>query len=58
MYGVFVFEVMCGRRFIEEGKRLLMDWVWGLLEKGEIVSGFDFRMVVMREGSDEVERVL
>ncbi|CAF1740778.1 hypothetical protein Bca4012_043515 [Brassica carinata] len=57
-YGVLVLEVMCGRRPIEEGKRPLMDWVWGLLEKGEIVSGLDPRMVVMREGSDEAERVL
>ncbi|KFK32237.1 hypothetical protein AALP_AA6G215600 [Arabis alpina] len=56
-YGVLVLEVMCGRRPIEEGKKPLMDWVWGLMEKGEHQRGLDPRMA-MTQGSDEAERVL
>uniref|UniRef100_A0A1J3CDJ9 non-specific serine/threonine protein kinase n=1 Tax=Noccaea caerulescens TaxID=107243 RepID=A0A1J3CDJ9_NOCCA len=56
-YGVLVLEVMCGRRPIEEGKEPLVGWVWGLLERSEIVRGLDPRMM-MTGDSDEAERVL
>ncbi|XP_023637135.1 L-type lectin-domain containing receptor kinase VII.1 [Capsella rubella] len=60
-YGILVLEVMCGRRPIEEGKKQLMDWVWGLMEKGEILNGLDPRMMktqAMNHAIDEAERVL
>ncbi|KAL8468031.1 hypothetical protein ACS0TY_031326 [Phlomoides rotata] len=58
-YGVLVLEVMCGRRPIEEGKPPLVEWVWDLLRRGELVSGIDARLRA-RGGLDEeeVERVL
>lgn len=58
-YGVLVLEVMCGRRPIEEGKPPLVEWVWELLRRGELVSGVDARLRG-RGGLDEeeVERVL
>ncbi|VVB07828.1 unnamed protein product [Arabis nemorensis] len=56
-YGILVLEVMCGRRPIEEGKKPLMDWVWGLMEKGEILRGLDPRMTTS-QAIDEAERVL
>ncbi|CAN8308482.1 unnamed protein product [Cochlearia groenlandica] len=57
-YGVLVLEVMCGRRPIEEGKKPLMDWVWGLLEKGEIRQGLDPRMAQGGGVDEAAERVL
>ncbi|XP_010431969.1 PREDICTED: L-type lectin-domain containing receptor kinase VII.1-like [Camelina sativa] len=60
-YGILVLEVMCGRRPIEEGKKPLMDWVWGLMEKGEILNGLDPRMMMteaLNHAIDEAERVL
>lgn len=56
-YGILVLEVMCGRRPVEEGKKPLMDWVWGLMERGEILRGLDPRMT-MSQAIDEAERVL
>lgn len=56
-YGILVLEVMCGRRPIEEGKKSLMDWVWGLMERGEILNGLDPQMI-MTQAIDEAERVL
>ncbi|KAL9285672.1 putative L-type lectin-domain containing receptor kinase VII.1 RLK-Pelle-L-LEC family [Arabidopsis thaliana] len=60
-YGILVLEVMCGRRPIEEGKKPLMDWVWGLMERGEILNGLDPQMMMTQgvtEVIDEAERVL
>lgn len=60
-YGILVLEVMCGRRPIEEGKKPLMDWVWGLMERGEILNGLDPRIMLtqtMTQAIDEAERVL
>ncbi|ESQ38099.1 hypothetical protein EUTSA_v10028484mg [Eutrema salsugineum] len=57
-YGILVLEVMCGRRPIEEGKKPLMDWVWGLMEKGEVMRGLDPRMMVSQAVVEEAERVL
>ncbi|KAL7242441.1 hypothetical protein ACSBR1_014926 [Camellia fascicularis] len=36
-FGVLILEVMCGRRPIEEGKPHLVDWVWELRARGELV---------------------
>ncbi|CAA0393652.1 putative L-type lectin-domain containing receptor kinase VII.1 RLK-Pelle-L-LEC family [Arabidopsis thaliana] len=60
-YGILVLEVMCGRRPIEEGKKPLMDWVWGLMERGEILNGLDPKMMMTQaitQVIDEAERVL
>ncbi|KAK4485234.1 hypothetical protein RD792_007863 [Penstemon davidsonii] len=58
-YGVLVLEVICGRRPNEEGKPPLVDWVWELLRKGELITAVDERLM-SRENLDveEVERVL
>ncbi|GLT29467.1 hypothetical protein SLA2020_043330 [Shorea laevis] len=52
-FGVLVLEVMCGRRPIEEGKPLLVEWVWGLMMKGELLNALDERLG--RGGYNEVE---
>ncbi|KAK4485232.1 hypothetical protein RD792_007861 [Penstemon davidsonii] len=58
-YGVLVLEVICGRRPNEEGKPSLVDWVWELLRKGELITAVNERLT-SRENLDveEVERVL
>ncbi|KAL3820470.1 hypothetical protein ACJIZ3_006375 [Penstemon smallii] len=58
-YGVLVLEVICGRRPNEEGKPPLVDWLWELLRKGELISAVDERLI-SRENLDveEVDRVL
>ncbi|KAL3627779.1 hypothetical protein CASFOL_029142 [Castilleja foliolosa] len=43
-YGVLVLEVICGRRPIEQGKPLLVDWLLELLRKGELINGVDPRL--------------
>ncbi|KAK4485233.1 hypothetical protein RD792_007862 [Penstemon davidsonii] len=58
-YGVLVLEVICGRRPIEEGKPPLVDWVWELLRKGELITAVD-EQLMSRENLDveQVDRVL
>ncbi|KAF7840277.1 L-type lectin-domain containing receptor kinase VII.1 [Senna tora] len=61
MFGILILEVMCGRRPIEEGKASLVEWVWELMVKGQIVNAIDVRMReelggIMNE--EDVERVL
>ncbi|KAF8391343.1 hypothetical protein HHK36_023647 [Tetracentron sinense] len=58
-FGVLILEVACGQRPIEDGKPPLVDWVWGLMEQGELVLALDQRLKAMG-GFDieEVERVL
>ncbi|KAM7492242.1 hypothetical protein LguiA_035163 [Lonicera macranthoides] len=43
-FGVLVLEVVCGRRPIEEGKMGLVDWVFGLMERGELFNAIDERL--------------
>lgn len=58
-YGVLILEVICGRRPIEEGKPPLVEWVWDLLRRGELLSGVDARLRTRGEiDAEEVERVL
>ncbi|CAA7050153.1 unnamed protein product [Microthlaspi erraticum] len=54
-FGVFVLEVVCGRRPIEEGREGIVEWMWGLMEKDKVVDGLDER--IKEKGSFEVERV-
>lgn len=58
-YGVLVLEVMCGRRPIEEGKPPLVDWVWDLTRRGELLNALDDQLRA-KGGFDkeELERVL
>ncbi|PIN04393.1 Serine/threonine protein kinase [Handroanthus impetiginosus] len=58
-YGVLILEVICGRRPIEEGKPTLVEWVWELLRRGELLYAVDTRLRA-RGGlnEEEVERVL
>ncbi|GFZ03050.1 concanavalin A-like lectin protein kinase family protein [Actinidia rufa] len=58
-FGTLILEVMCGRRPIEEGKATLVDWVWELMGRGELVQALDERL--RRKGGfdeEEVDRVL
>ncbi|KAI3466678.1 hypothetical protein Pfo_023341 [Paulownia fortunei] len=58
-YGVLILEVMCGRRPIEEGKQPLVDWIWQLLRRGELLTAVDARLRARGEmEEEEVERVL
>eukprot|EP00268_Persea_americana_P050721 TRINITY_DN5537_c1_g3_i1.p1 TRINITY_DN5537_c1_g3~~TRINITY_DN5537_c1_g3_i1.p1 ORF type:complete len:686 (+),score=53.60 TRINITY_DN5537_c1_g3_i1:148-2205(+) len=57
--GVLVLEVVCGRRPVEEGSPPLIEWVWGLMEKGKLVMALDQRLRLKGGPQDEeVERVL
>ncbi|ESQ54422.1 hypothetical protein EUTSA_v10027026mg [Eutrema salsugineum] len=40
-FGVFVLEVVCGRRPLEEGKEGIVEWMWGLMENDQVVDGLD-----------------
>ncbi|KAK6124352.1 hypothetical protein DH2020_041922 [Rehmannia glutinosa] len=58
-YGVLILEVISGRRPIEQGKQPLVEWLWELYRKGELVSGVDPRLRAIGEVDEEkVERVL
>lgn len=58
-FGILVLEVVCGRRPIEEGKPNLVDWLWRLMERGELLSALDERLKAKDSYTDEeVERAL
>ncbi|KAF8094336.1 hypothetical protein N665_0365s0022 [Sinapis alba] len=54
-FGVFVLEVVCGRRPIEEGREGIVEWMWGLMEKDQVVDGLDERLKV--RGRFEIKEV-
>ncbi|KAG2319354.1 hypothetical protein Bca52824_012567 [Brassica carinata] len=58
-FGVFVLEVVCGRRPIEEGREGIVEWMWGLMERDQVVDGLDERLKVRgRFEIKEVEMVM
>ncbi|KAJ9690470.1 hypothetical protein PVL29_012891 [Vitis rotundifolia] len=58
-FGVLILEVICGRRPMEEGKPHLIDWLWELMRKGELVLAVDERLRSRGElDEEEVEKVL
>lgn len=60
-FGVLVLEVVCGRRATEEGKPWLIDWVRGVMEKGELTTAVDERLKGENGGNvkiDEVEKMV
>lgn len=58
-FGILVLEVMCGRQPIEEGKPNLVDWVWELMCRGELIFALDEKLRAKGGFDDEeVERVL
>ncbi|KAK6133449.1 hypothetical protein DH2020_032817 [Rehmannia glutinosa] len=58
-YGVLILEVICGRRPIEEGKPPLVNWVWQVLRRDELVTAVDPRLRARWEmNGEEVERVI
>lgn len=58
-FGVLILEVMSGRRPIEEGKRNLVDRMWSLTERSELLSVLDERLKAKGGYADEVvEKVL
>ncbi|KAL6574001.1 L-type lectin-domain containing receptor kinase VII.1 [Orobanche hederae] len=55
-YGALVLEVVCGRRPVEQGKPPLVEWLWDVMRKGELLSAVDPRLRRDRvEGMVEVE---
>ncbi|GMN53813.1 hypothetical protein TIFTF001_022937 [Ficus carica] len=58
-FGVFVPEVVCGRRLIESRLPSLVDWVRRLMETGELLGALDKRLK-SKSGYDikEVEKLL
>lgn len=58
-FGLLILEVVSGRRPIEEGKPNLVDWMWRLTERSELLSVLDERLKAKGGYADEeVERVL
>ncbi|KAL5715483.1 non-specific serine/threonine protein kinase [Ranunculus cassubicifolius] len=58
-FGVLALEVVCGRRPLEDRKPHLVDWVWELMEKGELANALDPRLKTKGGFDDEeIERVL
>ncbi|KAK2976317.1 hypothetical protein RJ640_029221 [Escallonia rubra] len=58
-FGVLVLEVVCGRKPVEERKQGLIDWVWGLKERGNLSSALDEKLKGKGGYSEEeVVRVL
>ncbi|KAK3005460.1 hypothetical protein RJ639_016331 [Escallonia herrerae] len=58
-FGVLVLEVVCGQKPVEERKPGLIDWVWGLKERGNLSSALDERLKGKGGYSEEeVVRVL
>ncbi|KAL6141284.1 hypothetical protein ACLB2K_059574 [Fragaria x ananassa] len=58
-FGILVLEVVCGRRPVEAGKPGLVDWIWTLMERGELIHGLDERLKSNSGYNiDEVERFL
>ncbi|KAE8705924.1 L-type lectin-domain containing receptor kinase VII.1 [Hibiscus syriacus] len=58
-FGILILEVMCGRRPVEEGKPALVEWVWQLKKKHELLAAVDARLTSNRGfDEEEVENVL
>ncbi|KAL6574000.1 hypothetical protein OROHE_001542 [Orobanche hederae] len=58
-YGVLILEVICGRRPIEQGKSVLVEWLWELTRKGELLNGVDPRLRANGDYDEEkVEKML
>lgn len=58
-FGVLILEVLCGRRPLEEGKPLLVEWVWETMSRGEAWNALDERIRVRGEfNKEEAERVM
>lgn len=58
-FGVLLLEVVCGRRSTEEGKPGLIEYVWRLMDRGEVINGLDERLKA-KGGytNEEVERLI
>ncbi|KAK4270348.1 hypothetical protein QN277_023392 [Acacia crassicarpa] len=58
-FGAFMLEVVCSRRPIEQGREefILVDWVYGLWKKGEIIEAKDENLGTEYK-TEEVELVL
>ncbi|KAL2331694.1 hypothetical protein Fmac_019275 [Flemingia macrophylla] len=58
-FGVFVLEVVCGRRPIVADQPPLVDWVISLVDKGELGCSIDERLKGQREyNAEDAERLL
>ncbi|XLT27255.1 hypothetical protein HN873_058547 [Arachis hypogaea] len=59
MFGILILEVMCGRRPMDEGKPPLVEFVWGLMVKGELMNALDERLSAKGDFNlQQVEKVL
>lgn len=56
-YGVLILEVICGRRPIDEGKPPLVEWVWELMKRGDLMNAFDERLRRDKDGGFDEEQV-
>lgn len=53
-YGILILEVMCGRRPTEdEGKPHLVDWLWELMRRGELINALDSRLRTNQDFNEE-----
>ncbi|XWS54171.1 hypothetical protein CRYUN_Cryun10bG0066800 [Craigia yunnanensis] len=57
-FGVLILEIVCGRRPIEEGKLGLIDWVWRLKERRELISALDDRFKAKGGYTDEEVEII
>ncbi|KAL7088967.1 hypothetical protein ACP275_13G160300 [Erythranthe tilingii] len=58
-FGVLILEVVCGRRPIQGGEPPLVEWVWDLLRREELITAVDSRLKARGNlDEEEVERVL
>ncbi|CAA0825108.1 L-type lectin-domain containing receptor kinase VII.1 [Striga hermonthica] len=55
-YGVLILEVIFGRRPVDEGQPPLVDWVWGLLKKDELLTAVKNKPRL--SNGEEVEKVI
>ncbi|XP_015943140.1 L-type lectin-domain containing receptor kinase VII.1-like [Arachis duranensis] len=59
MFGILILEIMCGRRPMEEGKAPLVEFLWGLMVKGELIHALDERLRAKGDFNlQQVEKVL
>ncbi|OWM77452.1 L-type lectin-domain containing receptor kinase VII.1 [Punica granatum] len=55
-FGVLVLEVMCGRRPIEEGKPILVEWVREMAARGDLMAAVDERITA--QGGFDPEEII
>ncbi|XP_047311966.1 L-type lectin-domain containing receptor kinase VII.1-like [Impatiens glandulifera] len=57
-FGVLILEVLSGRRPIEDGNVSLVNWVWELMERGEVWKAIDERIRVREDDAVKMEEAV